>query len=218
MTDFIWDGPRNNPLRLVLAHGAGAGMNSPFMRDVARGLAELGVTVVRFEFPYMARGGKAPDRAPVLLDCYLEVARELGRDHGLEALYIGGKSMGGRMASMVADELGVRGVVCFGYPFHPPGQLEKLRTAHLAELRTRCLIVQGTRDTFGTKEEVASYKLSRRIRFHWIDTGDHSLVPLRSSGLDARTALREAEKAVAKFMKPPARTKPKPAPSKRRTD
>lgn len=219
MTEFIWDGPRNNPLRLVLAHGAGTGMNSPFMRDVARGLAALGVTVVRFEFPYMVRGAKVPDRAPVLLDSYREVARELGRDHSLAALYIGGKSMGGRMASMVADELGVRGVVCFGYPFHPPGQLEKLRTAHLAELRTPCLIVQGTRDTFGTQEEVAGYNLSRRIRFHWVETGDHSLVPLRSSGLNARAALRQAEQVVSAFMQTPGESTPRSgraAPSKPR--
>jgi predicted alpha/beta-hydrolase family hydrolase len=216
MTKFLWDGPRKNPLRLVLAHGAGAGMNSPFMRDFARALSGLGVSVVRFEFPYMARrkrGAKsAPDRAPVLLESYREVARELGRDHSLGALYIGGKSMGGRMASMVADELGVRGVVCLGYPFHPPGRLEQTRTAHLTELRTRCLIVQGTRDPFGTPEEVAAYELSSRIRVHWIDTGDHSLAPLRSSGGDARATLLEAAEAAAAFMG--AEVTPRSSPAK----
>ena len=136
----------------------------------------------------------------MLLECFREVARELGRDHSLSALYIGGKSMGGRMASMVADELGVRGLVCLGYPFHPPGKLEQTRTAHLAELRTRCLIVQGTRDPFGTPAEVAGYALSPSIRIHWIETGDHSLAPLRSSGRDARATLLEAEQVAAAFM------------------
>ncbi|HYH09457.1 MAG TPA: alpha/beta family hydrolase [Thermoanaerobaculia bacterium] len=162
---------------LLFAHGAGAAMDHPWMTRVARGLAAHGIRVVRFEFPYMAArrtSGKrgAPDRQPVLLETFRRIIEEAG---GGARVAIGGKSMGGRMASMIADELGVRALVCFGYPFHPPGQPEKLRTAHLAELRTRTLILQGTRDPFGTEKEVCAYRLSPAIRVEWLPEGGHSL-------------------------------------------
>src|SRR6267142_1151458 len=116
---MILDGPENAAHTFVLAHGAGGAMDHPWMNRMARALAAREIRVVRFEFPYMARrrrgeGGRAPDRQPVLLDAWREVVRELG---GGERLFIGGKSMGGRMASMVADELHVRGLICLGYPF-----------------------------------------------------------------------------------------------------
>ncbi|HSG39062.1 MAG TPA: alpha/beta family hydrolase, partial [Thermoanaerobaculia bacterium] len=114
---------------------------------------------------------------------------------------IGGKSMGGRMASLVADEAGVRGLVCLGYPFHPPGQLEKLRTAHLKDLRTPALIVQGTRDPFGTREEVAGYELSPKIRIAWMEDGDHSLKPRKSSGRTEAGNLAAAVEEVAGFVR-----------------
>src|SRR5256714_7434008 len=124
--NFLIDGPEDSPHTLVLAHGAGGAMDTPFLDEVARGVAAHRIRVVRFEFPYMAARrttGKrgAPDRQPVLLQTWRDVVAELG---GGERLVIGGKSMGGRMATMVADELRVRGVVCLGYPFHPPGQPE----------------------------------------------------------------------------------------------
>jgi predicted alpha/beta-hydrolase family hydrolase len=172
--NFLIDGQNDATHTLVLAHGAGGAMDTPWMNTVARGIAEQGIRVVRFEFPYMAArrtGGKrgAPDRQPVLLQTWRDVVGELGN-----GVIIGGKSMGGRMATMVADELRVRGVVCLGYPFHPPGQPEKLRTAHLETLRTPALIVQGTRDPFGTAEEVPKYRLSPTIRIEWLP-GQHSL-------------------------------------------
>jgi hypothetical protein len=161
---------------VVLAHGAGAPMDSPFMSSVARGLAERGLRVARFEFPYMrarrSGGRRPPDREPVLRAAWKAAIEELG---GAGRLVIGGKSLGGRMASLVADEVGPRGLVCLGYPFHPPGQPEKLRTAHLEHLATPTLIVQGTRDPFGRPEDVAGYRLSPRIRIHWIEGGDHSM-------------------------------------------
>lgn len=175
---ILVDEPSTPPLATFLfAHGAGAPMDHPWMTRVARGIAEGGVRVIRFEFPYMAArrtSGKrgAPDRQPVLLDTYRRVIEEAG---GGEHVTIGGKSMGGRMASMVADEMGVRGLVCFGYPFHPPGQPEKLRTEHLEHLRTETLILQGTRDPFGTAEEVRTYRLSRTMRIEWLRDGGHSL-------------------------------------------
>ncbi len=172
MTRFLIDGPPDASRTYVFAHGAGGPMLSPFMKAVARGIAAAGIRVVRFEFPYMAARRKRPDPQNVLLDCFRDVVSELG-DAG--NLVIGGKSMGGRMATMVADELGVAGVLVYGYPFHPPGRPERLRTAHLETLRTNTLIVQGTRDAFGSQSDVASYALSPKITVHWIPDGDHSL-------------------------------------------
>jgi uncharacterized protein len=201
MTDFLFDGPEDAP-RVVLAHGAGAPMDSSSMEALARGLAAAGLRVARFEFPYMrARrtDGKrcGPDREPVLLDTWRAVVAELG---GGGSLVIGGKSMGGRMASRIADEVGARGLVCLGYPFHPPGQPEKTRTAHLEALRTPTLIVQGTRDPFGTPTDVAGYTLSPAIRLVWLEDGDHSFVPRVSSGRTEAQNLREAVETVAGFV------------------
>lgn len=171
MTELLSDGPPDAAKTLVLTHGAGGGMRTPFLARIAAEVAKHGIRVVRFEFPYMAAGKKVPDRQSVLLDTWRSVVTELG---GGARLFIGGKSMGGRMASMVADELQARGLVCLGYPFHPPGNREKLRTAHLAGLRTPTLIVQGTRDQFGSQDEVAGYELSDAIHIEWIQGADHS--------------------------------------------
>jgi hypothetical protein len=179
--NLLIDGPEDSSHTLVLAHGAGGAMDTPFLNVVARGVAARRIRVVRFEFPYMAArrtGGKrgAPDRQPVLLQAWRDVVAELGGGDAERSrrVVIGGKSMGGRMATMVADELRVRGVVCLGYPFHPPGQPEKLRTAHLETMTTPALIVQGKRDPFGTSEEVAAYRISPTIRIEWLE-GQHSL-------------------------------------------
>lgn len=175
---YLTDGPPTTLPIFLFAHGAGGAMDTPFMNIVARGLGDAGIRVVRFEFPYMARrregtGGRgAPDRQPVLLDAFRKVVEEHG---GGERVIVGGKSMGGRMASMIADEVGARGLLCFGYPFHPVGKPQQTRTAHLEHLRTPSLIVQGTRDTFGNLEEVATYPLSPAIRVEWLEGGDHSL-------------------------------------------
>jgi predicted alpha/beta-hydrolase family hydrolase len=174
---YLTDGPKNTKHVFLFAHGAGGAMDSPFMNTVAAGLAELRIRVVRFEFPYMAarREGKksgAPDRQPVLLDAYRRAIDDHG---GGPAVFVGGKSLGGRMASMVADEMNVRGLVCFGYPFHPPGKPERTRTAHLENLRTPALILQGTRDPFGTPDDVSAYVLSAAVHIEWLQGGDHSL-------------------------------------------
>ena len=172
MTRFLVDGPDDAARTFVFAPGAGGSMASPFMATIARGIAEHGMRVVRFEFAYMAAGKKRPDPQPVVLDEWRAVVRELGDGR---RLVIGGKSFGGRMASLVADELDVTGLLCYGYPFHPPGKRDKLRTAHLENLRTPALIVQGTRDPFGSRDEVKAYKLSSTISVQWIEGGDHSL-------------------------------------------
>ena len=182
--DYLYDGPSDSPHVFLFAHGAGGAMDTTWMSDMARLLGDRGIRVVRFEFPYMAArrtGGKrpAPDRQPVLLETFRRVVEEHG---GGAKVAIGGKSMGGRMATMAADEVGVRGVVCFGYPFHPPGRPEQLRTAHLETLQTPTLILQGTRDDFGNQDEVSSYNLSKAIRVEWLTDGDHSFKPRKGSG------------------------------------
>jgi uncharacterized protein len=199
-TALLTDGPADAPATIVLAHGAGAPMDSPFMNRIARGLAERGLRVARFEFPYMAarREGrrKPPDPPKTLVDAWRAVVAELG---GGGRLLIGGKSLGGRIASMVADEVGARGLVCLGYPFHPPGKAEKLRVAHLEALRTPALILQGTRDSLGDRDEVSGYALSPAIRIVWLEDGDHSFKPRAKSGRTEAQNLAEAIDAIAGF-------------------
>jgi predicted alpha/beta-hydrolase family hydrolase len=177
-------------------------MDSPFLNVVAAGVASKGVRVVRFEFPYMRarreRGGRgAPDREPVLRESWLSVIGQLG---GGEGLVIGGKSLGGRIASLIADEANVEGLICLGYPFHPPGNPDRLRTKHLAALRTPTLIVQGSRDPFGPREEVLGYSLSPSIRIVWIGDGDHSWKPRARSGRTEKQNLEEAIAAIGEFL------------------
>ena len=203
MTDheLLCDGPVRGEDVIVLAHGAGAPMDSDFMNDVAAGLAKKKIRVVRFEFPYMAERRESgrkrpPNTAKILEQTWHEVIAQLGE---AERLIIGGKSMGGRIASMVADAAGVRGLVCMGYPFHPPGRPEKLRTAHLAELETPALIVQGERDTFGTRSEVDGFDLSESIEVAWMPDGDHSLKPRVKSGYTLEQNVAACVEAIAQF-------------------
>lgn len=198
---FLIRGPSDAPLTLALAHGAGAPMDSPFMEWFAHALSDRGLRVVRFEFPYMAERRhsgvrRPPNAAPVLLDTWRTVIGQLGPD----SLVIGGKSMGGRTASMLADETGVRGLVCLGYPFHPPGKPERTRIEHLAGLATPALICQGERDPFGRREEVEEYPLSRSIRLAWLADGDHGFKPRRSSGRDEQGNWAEAAEAILGFV------------------
>jgi predicted alpha/beta-hydrolase family hydrolase len=139
----------------------------------------------------------APDREPILRNSWKEVVERLG---GGERLVIGGKSMGGRVASMVADEVRARGLVCLGYPFHPPGRPEKLRTGHLETLETPALILQGTRDAFGTPEDVAGYRLSPAIRVVWLEDGDHSWKPRASSGRTEAQNMADALAVMREFL------------------
>jgi predicted alpha/beta-hydrolase family hydrolase len=200
--DLMLEGPTEARRTVVLAHGAGAPMDSPFMNRVSAGLAARGLRVARFEFPYMTRRRSegrrgAPDREPVLRARWTEIVERLG---GGQWVVVGGKSMGGRIASMIADDVGARGLLCLGYPFHPPGDPGRLRTAHLADLRTPALFIQGTRDAFGTREDVGGYRLSSAIRVHWIEGGDHSFKPPARSGRTEKQNLDEAIAAAADFV------------------
>lgn len=199
---MLFDGPEDARHTVVLAHGAGAPMDSPYMETVTAGLVARDIRVVRFEFAYMAArrtDGKrrGPDREPVLRAAWTNLVEELG---GGERLVIGGKSMGGRMASLVADEVGARGLLCLGYPFHPPGRPEGLRTAHLEALETPALLIQGTRDPFGRPEEVEGYALSPRMSVAWIEDGDHDLKPRKKSGRTHEQNLTEAIDLAARFV------------------
>jgi uncharacterized protein len=206
LPSMVFNGARKRSHTLVLAHGAGAPMDSPFMAAFAEGLATAGLCVGRFEFPYMQRrraegGRRPPDRAPKLLDAWAEVidAVRASMPKGGK-LIIGGKSMGGRMASLIADEQGVDGLVCLGYPFHPSGKPEKTRTEHLLDLKTPTLIAQGTRDALGGTEAVKGYSLSKSIRLHWLEDGDHSFKPRKKSGRTEDQNWSEAIAEVAAFV------------------
>ncbi len=199
--DFLIDGEKIAARTVVLAHGAGAPMDSSFMASVASGLAKSGLRVVRFEFPYMALRRaqgvrKGPDRAPVLLDAWRDAIAQLG---GADGLIIGGKSMGGRMATLIADEQEVAGLVCFSYPFHPAGRPQTTRTEHLRAIRTPTLILQGTRDPLGNRDDVAGYELSPVIALRWLEDGDHDLKPRKASGRTHAQNVDEAVQAAARF-------------------
>ena len=180
------------------------------MASLVEALVGAGLRVARFEFPYMTarRVGarRPPDREPVLRSTWHAVVRELSPGTSPARLAIGGKSMGGRIATIVADELEVAAVVCFGYPFHPPKAPTKLRVAHLEHLRTRTLIVQGERDPFGDRAEVAGYPLSSAIELAWCPDGDHALRPRRRSGHTEATNLALAAARVVAFLERPCAT------------
>ncbi len=197
------------PRALVLmAHGAGAPMDSDFMNAMAEAIAGQGVTVARFEFPYMNRRREEqrkfpPDRSPKLLAHFEQVilqAEALGLP-----IWLAGKSMGGRMASMLAAESAeragsVQGVIALGYPFHPPGKPEKIRTEHFGMLKVPMLICQGTRDPFGKPDEVARYGLPATIQLHWLEGGDHDFKPLKRSGCTQAELIAEAAEQVGRFI------------------
>lgn len=201
MNNVIIDG-EDNPITFIFAHGAGAGMEHEFMQSVAKGLAFKGIRVIRFNFPYMikrAEDGKRrpPDRDPKLLEAYQDIIEQCDADK----LVIGGKSMGGRMASHLSEVDKVAAMACLGFPFHPPGKPEKYKGEHLAELEKPCLILQGERDTFGKREEFADFELSGSIRVEFIPDGDHSFKPRKSSGYTEQQNIALTVEKLSAFIK-----------------
>ena len=191
LPNFLFNGPKKSKYTVILAHGAGAPMDSEFLNTFAVGLGEKNLRVVRFEFSYMKfrrYSGKKrpPDRLSVLQAEWNTVIDYFNGNN----LIIGGKSMGGRIASMVAVDQEnydhpLKGVICLGYPFHPSGNSKKLRVSHLKDIKTPMLICQGDRDNLGNRSEIETYTLSRSIKFHWLKDGDHSFRPRKASGLTA---------------------------------
>ncbi|MCF7486440.1 alpha/beta fold hydrolase [Vibrio sp. A2-1] len=201
MNSVIIDG-EDNPITFIFAHGAGAGMDHEFMQSVAKGLAFKGIRVIRFNFPYMikrAEDGKRrpPDRAPKLLEAYQDIIEQCDADK----LVIGGKSMGGRMASHLSEVDKVAAMACLGFPFHPPSKPEKYKGEHLAELQKPCLILQGERDTFGKREEFTDFDLSDSIRVEFIPDGDHSFKPRKSSGYTEQQNIALTVEKLSAFIK-----------------
>lgn len=185
---LIFNGPENGPL-FVFSHGAGAPLTSDFMEQVSIGLALQGIRVARFNFNYMqlrvdTGSRRPPERAPHLIAQFIEVIETLN-----QPMVIGGKSMGGRMATLVAAESeaellkNVHGIACLGYPFHPQGKPEKLRIEHLPSIKQPLAIIQGSRDKLGDKADVESYSLPDDIKWCWLEDGDHDFKPRVKSGL-----------------------------------
>lgn len=205
--DFLDAGPRDAAWTLMLAPGAGAPADSAWMEAMCALLVGAGLRVVRFDFAYMAErrrtGARRPPPKAEALTAEYDAAVAAAGPGVSGRLMIGGKSLGGRVASLVADPLFARGkisgLVCLGYPFHPPKQPGTLRTAHLEGLACPALIVQGARDPFRAPDEVAGYRLSPAIQVHWARDGDHDLKPRRSSGATHQETMADAARAVARF-------------------
>ena len=203
---IIYNGLETDPL-FVFAHGAGAAMNSDFMECIATGLAMQNIRVARFNFHYMQQAvtsGKRrpPERAPQLIMQFETLLVQINAP-----CVIGGKSMGGRMASLLAAKLvtgratNIKGVACLGFPFHPAGTPEKLRTDHFDDVGLPQLIIQGTRDPLGSQSDVDGYSLPKCIQWLWLDDGDHNLKPRIKSGFNYEQHLQKTIVHLANFVK-----------------
>jgi predicted alpha/beta-hydrolase family hydrolase len=176
----LWTGGREAHAVAIVAHGAGAGMEHPFMTGAAEGLAEGGVSAMRFNFPYVEEGRRSPDRAPVLVDAWRAALGEAGRRGAGLPLVASGKSLGGRMASMLAAEEGkafaAKALVFFGYPLHAPGKADQPRLAHLPNVTVPMLFIQGTQDALARFDLIEGLvgRLGSRARLHAVEGGDHS--------------------------------------------
>lgn len=199
---LLFDGPDDSDVTVVLAHGAGVAMDAPFMTTFAEGIGKRGIRVARFEFPYMQRQraeGKRypPSPAPVLIERYLAVVGALG---GGSRLVIGGKSLGGRIATLIANQVGAKGVICLGYPFHPPDKPESTRIEYLRNIAAPTLILQGGNDPFGSPDEVADYGLPDNVKITWLEGGDHHLVMADDPDSDDEQNWAEGAEAIADFV------------------
>jgi predicted alpha/beta-hydrolase family hydrolase len=207
--ETAYQGPKRGADRAVLlAHGAGVDMHTKALTTVADALAAAQIPSLRFNFPYMTAGRRAPDRPAVLEAAVREAAAELAARTKLplDHLVLGGRSMGGRICSLVVadadDPLPARALVLLGYPLHPPGKPEVLRTEHFPGIQVPCLFVSGTRDAFGAPDELQAHarQIKGKVAWHWIETGDHGFKPLKASGLTPDAALAEVAERVVAFV------------------
>jgi len=203
---IIFDGPEQGPL-FVFSHGAGAPLTSDFMQQISDGLVKKGIRVARFNFDYMQQrvdtgSRRPPERAPNLIKQFLEVVKVID-----QPVVIGGKSMGGRIATLLVTEVApelltqVKGIACLGYPFHPQGKPEKLRTQHLPNITQPLAIIQGTRDKLGSQEDVASYGLPEHFQWCWLEDGDHDLKPRIKSGFSHQQHLQTCINFLETYIK-----------------
>jgi len=200
-----------NDIIFLYTHGAGAGIKSEFMSNMVHDLNSFGLNTIPFNFPYMKimeETGKRrpPDRMPKLIDSFKQQIRYYQSEYPDKKIVIGGKSMGGRVASLVTAELekesnyNVSACICLGFPFHPPKKLDKYRGEHLAGLTTPTLILQGERDTFGTQAEIENYQLSNTVQVNYIPDGDHSFKPRARSGYTLEDNLHVSVKSIVDFV------------------
>jgi hypothetical protein len=188
---------------LVLAHGAGAGQKSAWMVKAARAIAARGISCATFDFPYITAGRKVPDRAPVLEEAWRAMLAEAKAGFAGMPLFVGGKSMGGRIASHIAAQgmQGVSGLVFFGYPLHPPGRPEQRRDAHLPRITVPMLFIQGSNDTFGNETELSGLVSSLpHAALHVIGGGDHSF-KVRGGAPAQQAAFEEAIDTACAWMR-----------------
>lgn len=205
MHEVIREGAVDAPVRILLAHGAGAGMEHAFLAELSRLLAGPDIEVVRFNFPYMSKRAldgkrRPPDRQPVLLDHWREMVREFAHPR----LFLAGNSMGGRMAAEISDEIycemNAAGLLILGYPFHPPARPDRWRGEVLKQIKTPTLLLQGERDTFGSRVELADFPFSSAVSVHWLTDGDHGFKPRKSSGLCEQDNLQQAASRIRQFV------------------
>ena len=188
---------------LVLGHGAGADQHHPFMTGMAERLTRRGIEVITYNFVYTEKKRGMPDRNDLLEGCLRAVIRDVRAraSQGARPLFVGGKSMGGRIASQVAakDSRGLTGLVFLGYPLHPPKEPEKLRSAHLPNVRVPMLFVQGERDAFGTPTELGPIlgSLAKGTRIHVVAQGDHSFTVPKRAGVPQATVLDDVADVIA---------------------
>ncbi|WP_421198400.1 alpha/beta fold hydrolase [Aeromonas enteropelogenes] len=201
MHEVIREGASDAPVRILLAHGAGAGMEHAFLAELSRLLAGSDIEVVRFNFPYMikrARDGKRrpPDRQPALLEHWRQMVREFAHPK----LFLAGKSMGGRMAAEIAGEMNAAGLLILGYPFHPPAKSDRWRGEVLKQITTPTLLLQGERDTFGSRAELVDFPFSSAVSVHWLTDGDHGFKPRKASGVSEQENLQQAANEIRRFV------------------
>lgn len=205
LNNILINGPKEAKNILILAHGAGAPMDSVFMNTISDGLNKNQIMTIRFEFPYMSkrRMGKNsfPDNIVILCDFYKNLFMQIKKIYPKKNIWIGGKSMGGRISAIISTYIDIKGVVVFGYPFHPIKNIDKLRLSCLKDEGPPILIIQGTRDKFGNRNEVKKYKINKKNEIYWIEGGDHSFNTLKKSPISYEDAIVNAYSRASNFIK-----------------